>query len=90
MACGHTTHGKDAATGEPVCVVCWPKPESVQVAAEPPPEGRMMRCSYHHGADGKPCAARTTPRPSDTSAPFFTHRPGQEFDEFYDGCWGWD
>jgi hypothetical protein len=94
MKCGHSTHAV-TSSGEPVCVICVgmtpdariPATESESKALT---DGRMMRCSYQRGRDGKPCAARTTPVPSNPRAAFFASKPSQEFDEFYCGCWGWD
>jgi hypothetical protein len=93
MRCGHAAQGT-TGTGEPVCVICAGLTPDARVVADQAEAvaalaGREMRCSYLNGRDGRPCAGRT-PRPSDPSAAFFGHRPGEEFDSFYDGCWGWD
>jgi hypothetical protein len=95
MACGHSTHAVQADTREPVCVICVGIDPRARVRATPEQEtaateGRMMRCSYTKGQDGKPCHARLNPVPSNTSAAFFNSRPGEDYDQFYCGCWGWD
>lgn len=93
MRCGHATHATVAQTGAPACVICAPNPDAYEVAD--PDEtanalaGRQMRCSYASGKNGRVCAGRT-PRPSDPNAAVFGHKPDEEFDSFYDGCWGWD
>lgn len=91
MECGHSAQGVDD-NGNPVCVVCVGIDPGARMVHTDPPDlsSRLMRCSYLRGQNGQPCDARTNPRPSDTRAAFFAHKPDQEFDEFYCGCWGWD
>jgi hypothetical protein len=82
MKCGHTAQGttKDDA---PVCVICWGRPEAVEVETQRPSlEGRTARCGGHRGAGG------TTP--SSWRLPFFKHQPEQPTDDYYCGCFGWD
>jgi hypothetical protein len=89
MKCGHSTTGKRQSDGTPVCVICWPKPESAQVEDSPPDlTGRMADCSYPDGKYGSHAGGRQAP--SSTSLPFFQHRPDQPTDLYYCGCWGWD
>lgn len=94
MKCGCNTHAVRAGTDEPVCVIHvttgGPEDPATQVEDSPPDlSQRQMRCGYRHGKDGRVCAGRT-PRPSDPRAAFFQRKPDEEFDQFYDGCWGWD
>ena len=58
--------------------------------------GSIGKCSPVMGAFGHPelsakpntiCRAEIS---SDTSLPFFKHKPNEEFDMFYCGCHGWD
>lgn len=93
MRCGHRAQGHRASDQAPVCVICAPapgydQPQTTEEAAKVT-EGRMMRCAYRHGQDGHVCAGRT-PRPSNPQAAFFASKPDEPYDEFYDGCWGWD
>lgn len=94
MKCGCSTTGVRASDRAPVCVVHLrdggpEDPATIVEDAPPDLSQRQMRCGYMHGRDGKVCAGRT-PRPSNPAAAFFSHKPDKEFDEFYDGCWGWD
>lgn len=95
MKCGHSSNGVRASDKAPVCVICirdgGPDDPATQVETNPPDlSGRLMHCSYMRGRNGKPCAARENPIPSDPKAAFFAHKPDEEFDQFYCGCWGWD
>jgi hypothetical protein len=87
MQCGH--QGLGTFEGEPVCLVCFPKPESMKLNADPPDvTGRRARCCYYGSrAKGRKC---TGEEDSHYGLPFFHHRPGEEFDSYYCGCWGWD
>lgn len=82
MACGHSANatctigsvGEESAI--PSCVIC----SCTLVAVEPPSlEGRRAICIY---------CKRTTP--SLLNLAYFAHTPAAEFDQFYDGCRGWD
>jgi hypothetical protein len=50
--------------------------------------GRMAKCHYKSGRDGK--AHANGPVASSFSLAFFEYKPDQEFDTYYCGCWGWD
>lgn len=92
MKCGHAAQGTMQADGAPVCVICFGITRDAEIVDDAPPslEGRLMRCSYMRGKNGRPCAARTNPVPSSATAAFFSHKPSEEYDTFYCGCWGWD
>lgn len=95
MKCGHAAQGTRQADGAPVCIICLmsggPDDPATIVDDNPPDlSGRLMRCSYTRGPDGRPCNGRANPRPSDPQAAFFSHKPNAEYDEYFDGCWGWD
>lgn len=99
MACGHAAQAQDD-NGTPACVICIGiHPGAMQPVDAPDLTGRKARCDYYgvsnrqwrsHSArcdwNGK-CDCE---RPSDVNLPFFTYRPGQQYDEFYCGCAGWD
>lgn len=96
MACGHAAQGING-NGDPVCVICYVGGDADPAITPMDPneaaarvEGRMMRCSYLRGPDGKPCEGRRNPIPSDPTAAFFQSRPDEEYDQYFDGCWGWD
>ena len=86
MKCGHIALGtKD---GKPVCPICYGinsgAEEVVQVIDETKEptkglEGRYARCND--------CGKLT---PSRWNLPFFEYRPNEEYDSYYDGCYGWD
>lgn len=75
LKCGHTANAY-RSDGTPCCVFC-----NCSEPAEKIPDltGREARC---------PHCGKT--RPSDFSLPFFEYRPKSQYDEFYDGCFGWD
>ena len=81
MKCGHTALSHDPKTGKPVCPICIGIVPEAEIVDENPPslEGREARCTY--------CGKV---KPSDASLPFFESRPDDRFDNFYDGCRGWD
>lgn len=94
MQCGHTAQGTTTIDGEvvPACVICYmghADDKAITPTDERPSlEGRMMTCSYKHGRDG---TLHDPPSvPSSWSAAFFRHRPDNDTDEYYCGCWGWD
>lgn len=75
MKCGHTANAVDQH-GNPVCIICM----CTEIQEEKPSlEGRMAKCSD--------CGNITT---SDWNLPFFKYCPDKEYDEYYDGCFGWD
>ena len=56
------------------------------------PNTRLAKCfNRYHPSNGLPFIELSKeneliiPEP-----PFFKHRPNSEFDEFYDGVWGWE
>lgn len=94
MECGHAAQGVQVLDGKhyPTCVICAgisPGDMRPYTIAKDPPDltGRVAKCSYSHGRDGREC---TSTVPSSPAAAFFEHRPDAEFDRFYCGCWGWD
>ena len=83
MKCGHTANATDAH-GYPVCVICLGIKEGAteidhEVHGNEGLEGRKARCPY--------CKKTTDSR---WELPFFEHKPNAEYDEYYDGCFGWD
>ena len=83
MKCGHVSNGLDK-DDKPVCVICAGiRPGYNEVLTEVDGtyglEGRQAKCPY--------CGKLTQ---SSWDLPFFKHKPDKEFDEFYDGCFGWD
>ena len=79
MKCGHTANSYKIVKGDkkiPGCVIC----NCFEVAdSKPNLEGRKARCPY--------CNRETM---SDWSLPFFQYKESEEYDEYYDGCFGWD
>jgi hypothetical protein len=88
MKCGHAANAENGK-GEPSCVICVGIHPGAEVVDDAPPSlaGRIAKCNYSHGRDGKPCKK---PAPSHSGLPFFTGKPNEAFDEYYCGCWGWD
>lgn len=75
MHCGHSNNAK-TEDGFPACAICG----CTKIASSQPNlTGRMAKC-----------AECTNTTESSTSLPFFEHKPTQEHDRYYCGCWGWD
>lgn len=94
LRCGHAANATDGS-GRPSCAICCC---SDVAEHQPTLTGRRARCRHF----GHVCSGRGTPpeqrgrpcvseRPSDPGLlAFFEHRPGEPFDRYYCGCWGWD
>lgn len=82
MACNHVANAS-TKDGNPVCAICGctTVTKEIDVAQDPTAglEGRMCECSE--------CGKK---RESKWTLPFFKYRPDKEYDESYDGCYGWD
>jgi hypothetical protein len=89
MECGHAANATDGA-GRPACVICAGiNPGAVVVDDSPPSlEGRRAKCFYARGRDGREHALHGVP--SSGGLAFFKSCPGELFDRYYCGCWGWD
>jgi len=81
-------------------MICWPKPESREIAdVQPDLTNRRARCFYHGKNSTHKCQShyRTQSKtickaeePSDVDLPFFEYKLDKEYDIFYCGCHGWD
>jgi len=105
MKCGHAANARDR-DGNPCCVICIGSRGAKEIDNDAPDMSkRRARCAYYgkKSADGRyrsrnesnygdrtPGAICRCEEPSSSSLPFFEHLPGNEFDEFYCGCHGWD
>ena len=83
MKCGHTANAS-TADGKPCCIICVGiTPDAMivdhEVKGNEGLEGRKSKCPY--------CGRKTDSR---WDLPFFEHKPHEECDEHYDGCFGWD
>ena len=75
MKCGHIANGT-TIDGKPYCVIC----NCGEIADKKPNlNGRKAKCFY--------CGKITE---SNENLPFFEYKPNEEFDFYYDGCFGWD
>lgn len=84
MKCGHAANAiltRPNGDQVPSCVVCYGLVAGADEIDENPPslEGREAMCSY----------CRNT-NPSSVNLAFFEYLPNQKYDNFYDGCRGWD
>lgn len=77
MKCGHTANSYKLVKDKkiPGCVIC----NCFEVAEKPSLESRMTKCPY--------CGMKV---PSSWNLPFFQYKEDEEYDEYYDGCFGWD
>lgn len=91
MRCGHAAnaHRNHAdGTKTPVCAMCLGIGDlgGDEVMPERPSlEGREMKCTYLRTRNGR----EHTPMPSRWNAAFFEHRPDDDYDRYYCGCYGW-
>lgn len=90
MKCGHAGQAHKVlsdGTRIPCCPICS-EPDCSTVVETPNLEGRTARCTYYGKyVRGRVCESE---RPSSLNLAFFHHKPGNEHDEFYCGCYGWD
>jgi hypothetical protein len=77
LKCGHVSNS--TCNGEPYCVICGTGEIVKEVGDTEGLEGRQAMC--------RDCGSLT---PSKWTLPFFQHRPNEEYDGCYDGCWGWN
>jgi hypothetical protein len=78
MECGHT------AQSDSGCVIC----NCSKAAEQPDLTGRKAKCCYSGASTTKYKCAKEAD--SSTGLGFFKHKPDQDYDEYYCGCWGWD
>ena len=87
MKCGHAANATTERDGKtiPVCVICIGiTPGADEIAETPSLEGRFAQCSYRY--KDKPHGLV----PSSTELAFFTHKPNEQYDQYYCGCYRWD
>jgi len=77
MKCGHAANSE--MLGQPCCVICFPKADSMSAAPKPELDGRFAKCTD---------CSRTMP--SDTTLAFFSFQPDKNMDRYYCGCEGFD
>ena len=82
MGCGHVSNA--TMGGKPVCAICRGIDDGAQVVVHEVVgsiglEDRKARCVY--------CKQTID---SNWNLPFFNYLPHNDFDEYYDGCRGWD
>uniref|UniRef100_A0A6M3IUC1 Uncharacterized protein n=1 Tax=viral metagenome TaxID=1070528 RepID=A0A6M3IUC1_9ZZZZ len=104
MKCGHSANGKRKIGNiwTDCCLICIGLDPKAKIIDEAPPDlnERKARCSYfdsipkgrNHESNygckrGNPCLCEQS---SSDKLPFFEHKPNNEYDKFYCGCWGWD
>lgn len=80
MKCGCVAQGVDACGG-PICAVHAGFTPDARIIDENPPDltGRKAKCTYCKNV-----------RDSALTLPFFEHRPTDERDGYYCGCYGWE
>jgi hypothetical protein len=92
MKCGHSANGErviDENTRIPACVICG----CTEIEENKPDlTGRKARCSYFgrtftHKGQRVTCHGEAD---SKYALPFFEHKPNNQYDTYYCGCFGWD
>lgn len=80
MKCGHIANAV-TTDGKPCCAICYGITQDAVIPAEKQPDltHRKAKCAY--------CGRITESR---EDLPFFSYRPGHEYDSYYCGCGGWD
>jgi hypothetical protein len=82
MKCGHAANAVNMQTNQPSCAICAGLTPDADIVAQVQPDlkGRFAHCAY----------GRHAKVPSSTDLAFFEHRPRDEEDIYYCGCYGWD
>ena len=83
MKCGHVANTYDPY-GNPVCVICAGMTNDADIIDK--------ECHGNVGLEDRTakcpeCGLKTESR---WDLAFFKYCPDNEFDEYYDGCYGWD
>lgn len=80
MSCGCAANARmSRPDGRGLVPGCLAHCNTTPMPVPPKLEGREASCSH--------CGKRA---PSSERLAFFRHRPADETDQFYCGCWGWD
>ncbi|MFT8825188.1 MAG: hypothetical protein ABF536_04065 [Liquorilactobacillus mali] len=81
MKCGHTANGFKIVDGKeiPCCIICECTEPSEDQTMVKKLDGREAMCNY--------CGHKTQ---SKIDLPFFKYKLNEKYDEYYDGCFGWD
>lgn len=95
MKCGHVSNAErilEDGNRVPTCVICFGIEEGAETVLRECQgsdglKGRKARCQYASPKRGYTCQGEVD---SQWELPFFEHRPDQEHDKYYCGCWGWD
>lgn len=83
MKCGHVVHIREG--DQPLCPICTQRTTDAGFVVKKVGQdneglaGREAMCTQ--------CGKKT---PSRWMLPFFHRRPDKKYDEYYDGCRGWD
>lgn len=86
LKCGHFANATDNE-GNPACAIHAGITDTSVADKQPDLTGRKAKCTYKLGRSGKEDHA---PVESSPDLAFFQYKPGEIFDEYYCGCWGWD
>ena len=93
MKCGHSANATNSE-GKPVCAICAGITPNAEIISDEVVDltGRRAKCTYFgrtfkHKGRTVTCHGQADSR---IDLAFFEHKPKQECDEFYCGCWGWD
>jgi len=81
MKCGHSANATYGEDRKPCCVICAGINPDAYIVDENSPDlsKRKAKCCYCNNIV-----------PSNLKLAFFRHRPTDEYDEYYCGCFGWD
>ena len=83
MKCGHVANAYDPY-GNPVCAICAGLNDSADIVE--------MECFKNVGLEERAakCTECGKTRDSNWGLPYFEYCPEEDFDKYYDGCFGWD
>ena len=85
MHCGHVANGQ-TEDGKLCCTICYGVYPGADITLDSTPEfkNRQAKCNYNNQVGD--CKSIV---PSRLGLPFFEHKPDEDFDRYYCGCFGW-
>jgi len=83
MKCGHVANTEDPY-GNPVCIICAGANNKADIIEK--------ECHGNIGLENRyaKCNECGKTRKSNWELAFFKYCPEEDYDEFYDGCYGWN
>ena len=82
MQCGHISMATDENL-QPVCAICYGINDGAKIV--------IKECIGNEGLEGRKAKCLDCGKITDSSwnLAFFAYRPNDEYDTYYNGCYGW-